>query len=171
LLASTRRRITAPSPWPPAVLCGRGVTPGNAGLVDLLKANEIQDRVAVLGVRDDMPAVTAALDVAVSSSAFGEAFSIAIGEAMATGVPCAATDTGNAARLVGDAGRVVPVRDPPALAEAIVDLLRMSGAERRAIGARGRAAIVDRYSLDSVVRRYEATYDEVLRLASSPGHR
>jgi glycosyltransferase involved in cell wall biosynthesis len=165
------RRVVDEVPDVRFVLCGRGVTTGNADLIDLLRASEIQDRVAVLGVRDDMPAVTAALDVAVSSSAFGEAFSIAMGEAMATGVPCVATDTGNASRLVGDAGRVVPVRDPVALAGAIIDLLRMSRAERRAIGARGRAAIVDQFSLSSVVRRYEDTYDEVLRLASSPGRR
>ena len=163
--AMAARRVVDEVPDARFVLCGRGVTLGNADLVDVLRASGIQDRVAVLGVRDDMPAVTAALDVAVSSSAFGEAFSIAIGEAMATGVPCVATDTGNAARLVGDAGRTVPVRNPVALAGAITDLLRMSGAERRAMGARGRAAIVDRYSLTSVVRRYEETYDEVLRLA------
>jgi len=165
--AMAARHVVDEVPGVRFVLCGRGVTPGNADLVDLLRASGIQDRVAVLGVRDDMPAVTAALDVAVSSSAFGEAFSIAIGEAMATGVPCVATDTGNAARLVGDAGRVVPVRNPLALAGATIELLDMSGAERRSMGARGRAAIVDRYSLASVVRRYEETYAEVLRLASA----
>jgi glycosyltransferase involved in cell wall biosynthesis len=61
----------------------------------------------------------------------------------------------------------VPVQNPLALAGAIIDLLRMSGAERRSMGARGRATIVDQYSLASVVRRYAATYDEVLRLASA----
>jgi glycosyltransferase involved in cell wall biosynthesis len=165
------RRVVDEVPDVRFVLCGRGVTTGNADLIDLLRASEIQDRVAVLGVRDDMPAVTAALDVAVSSSAFGEAFSIAMGEAMATGVPCVATDTGNASRLVGDAGRVVPVRNPLALAGAIIDLLRMSWAEHRAMGARGRRRIVSDYSLRAVVSRYEDTYDEVLRLASSPGRR
>jgi glycosyltransferase involved in cell wall biosynthesis len=165
--AMAARRVADELPEVRFVLCGRGVTTGNADLIDLLRANGIQDRVALLGVCDDMPAVTAAVDVAVSSSAFGEAFSIALGEAMATGVPCVATDTGNASRLVGDAGRVVPVRNPPALAGAITDLLRMSRSERRAMGARGRATIVDQYSLPSVVRRYEETYAEVLRLASA----
>jgi glycosyltransferase involved in cell wall biosynthesis len=165
--AMAARRVVDEVPDVRFVLCGRGVTTGNADLIDLLRASAIQDHVTALGVRDDMPAVTAALDVAVSSSAFGEAFSIAIGEAMATGVPCAATDTGNAARLVGDAGRVVPVRNPLALAGAIIDLLRLSRDERRVMGARGRAAIVDRYSLASIVPRYEETYAEVLRLAAA----
>ena len=135
----------------------------------MIRASELEDRVALLGVRGDMPAVTAAFDVAVSSSVFGEAFSIAIGEALATAVPCVATDSGNASRLVGDAGRVVPVRDPVALARAIVDLLSLSPDERRALGAQGRQAIIGCYSLDAVVHRYEDIYDEAVRLASAPG--
>jgi glycosyltransferase involved in cell wall biosynthesis len=167
--AIAARRVAEQLPDVRFVLCGRGVTAGNVDLVELISANRVQDRVALLGARADMPAVTAALDVAVSSSAFGEAFSVAIGEAMATGVPCVVTDCGNAARLVGDAGRVVPVRNPVALAEAIIHLLRMGPDERRAMGARGRKRIVSEYSLAAVVRRYEETYDEVLQLASSPG--
>jgi glycosyltransferase involved in cell wall biosynthesis len=163
--ATAARRVLDHVPDVRFLLCGRGVTEQNAEIVDLVSANGIRDRVALLGVRDDMPAVTAALDVAVSSSAFGEAFSIAIGEAMATEVPCVATDCGNSARLVGDAGRVVPVRDPAALADGIIDLLRLTADERRAMGVRGRRRIVGEYSLPAVVRRYEETYDEVLRLA------
>jgi glycosyltransferase involved in cell wall biosynthesis len=164
-------RVAAELPQARFVLCGRGITTDNRGLVDLIEANELGQRVRLLGTRDDMPRVTAALDVAVSSSAFGEAFSIAIGEAMAAGVPCVVTASGNAAELVGDAGRVVPVRDAGALGAGMLDVLRLSQDERRALGARGRATIVERYSLDSVVRRYESTYDEVLRLASAARHR
>jgi glycosyltransferase involved in cell wall biosynthesis len=165
--AVAARRVLDEIPDVRFVLCGRGITTENADLVDLMKHNGIKDRVALLGVRDDMPAVTAALDVAVSSSAFGEAFSIAIGEAMATGVPCVVTDCGNAARLVGDAGRVVPVRDPVALAGGMIELLRFNDDQRRVMGARGRERIIAEYSLESVVRRYEQTYDEVLCLASA----
>jgi glycosyltransferase involved in cell wall biosynthesis len=165
--AVAARRVVDEIPDVRFVLCGRGITTENADLVDLMKHNGIEDRVALLGVRDDMPAVTAALDVAVSSSAFGEAFSIAIGEAMATGVPCVVTDCGNAARLVGDAGRVVPVRDPVALSGGVIELLRFNDDQRRVTGARGRERIIAEYSLESVVRRYEQTYDEVLCLASA----
>ena len=144
------------------LLCGRGITGDNRELATVLSARDLTDRVALLGVRHDMPAVTAALDVATSSSAFGEAFSIAMGEAMATGVPCVATDSGNARRLIGDTGVVVPTRDPQALAGGITELL---GADDRVPrGARARDRIVADYSLEAVVRRYEETYDEVLRI-------
>jgi glycosyltransferase involved in cell wall biosynthesis len=169
--AAAARRVVDQVPDVRFALCGRGITRQNADLVELLTAHEIVDRVDLLGVRHDMPAVTAAFDVAASSSAFGEAFSIAIGEAMATGVPCVVTDVGNAAHLVGDAGRVVPVRDPVAFAEGIIEVLRLGADERRAMGARGRQVIMSEYSLESVVRRYEEVYDEVLRLAFAPRRR
>ncbi len=160
--AAAARRAADQRPDVRFLLCGRRITWENPELAALLDAAGRRDRVALLGVRHDMPAVTAAFDVAISSSAFGEAFSIAIGEAMAAGVPCVATDSGNAATLVGDTGRVVPPRDPAALAGAIVDVLTAD--DRAARGARARARIVADYSLTSVVRRYEDTYDEVLRL-------
>ncbi len=160
--AAAARLVAERAPTVRFLLCGRGITWDNRELAVLLAGRDLTDRVALLGVRHDMPSVTAALDVATSSSAFGEAFSIAIGEAMAAGVPCVATDSGNARTLIGDTGKVVPTRDARALADGIAEIL---GADDRAArGAQARERIVADYSLGSVVRRYEDTYDEVLRL-------
>jgi glycosyltransferase involved in cell wall biosynthesis len=147
------------------VLCGRRIGWDNPELVRLLDDAGIRHRVLLLGVRHDMPELTAAFDLALSTSAFGEAFSVAIAEAMATGVPCVATDTGNARSLIGGTGRVVPPRDPRALAGAVVELLGTAGTERRAMSVKARKLIVSDFSIVTVARRYEATYDEVLTLA------
>jgi glycosyltransferase involved in cell wall biosynthesis len=147
------------------VLCGRRIGWDNPELVRLLDDAGIRHRVTLLGVRHDMPELTAAFDLALSTSAFGEAFSVAIAEAMATGVPCVATDTGNARNLIGGTGRVVPPRDPPALADAVVELLRTAATERHVMGVQARRLIVSDFSILTVARRYEATYDEVLTLA------
>src|SRR5437762_2367360 len=80
--------------------------------------NGLDGRVHLMGCREDIARLTAALDIASSSSAFGEGFSNALGEAMACAVPCVATDVGDAARIVADTGRVVPPRNPEAMAAA-----------------------------------------------------
>jgi glycosyltransferase involved in cell wall biosynthesis len=99
-----------------------------------------------------MPAVYSALDLLVSAS-LGEGFSNVIGEAMACAVPCVVTDVGDSAWLVGDAGRVVPAKDPEALAGAIAGLL---SEDRAALGARARARIVENFSEAALVARTEA---------------
>ena len=82
----------------------------------------LEDRLLWVGIREDMPAVYTALDIAVSSS-YGEGFANVIGEAMACGVPCVVTNVGDSARVVADLGEVVPPKDPAALRDAIERLL------------------------------------------------
>lgn len=91
-----------------------------------------------LGRRDDVARLLAACDVMISSSAFGEGFSNAIAEGMAVGLPAAATDVGDTRRIVGDTGRVVPPRDPDALAKAIRELIALGPEGRAGLGARAR---------------------------------
>lgn len=75
------------------------------------------------GFRSDMGAVYNALDIACSSSAFGEGFSNAISEAMACGVPCIVTDVGDSAWIVGETGEVVSAKDPKAFAAGLKQLM------------------------------------------------
>ena len=96
-----------------------------------------------------------AADIACSSSAWGEGFSNAIGEAMASGLPCVVTDVGDSAIIVGDTGRVVPPRDPDALAAALSSLL---STDRVALGSAARRRIENNYSLGAVVSQYENFY-------------
>lgn len=114
----------------------------------------ISDRVIWAGACQDMPAIYCALDIACSSSAFGEGFSNAVGEAMACGVPCVVTDVGDSARIVGEVGEVVPPRDADALAEAIARMLdRLEG--NADIRRQARARIVDEFSVERMVLRTE----------------
>lgn len=109
------------------------------------------DRLIRLGRRDDVPRMLAACDVIVCSSAFGEGFSNAIAEGMACGLPAVATDVGDNRRLIADCGRIVPPRDPVALAAAIRDVLHD---DPRAAGARARQRIVETFSVMRMVESF-----------------
>jgi glycosyltransferase involved in cell wall biosynthesis len=140
------------------LLCGEGATPDNAELGGLLAAAGVRDRVLLLGRRGDVPRVVNALDVCTLSSAYGEALPLSIGEAMACEVPCVVTDLGDCAHLVGDAGRVVPPRDPAALAAAWEELVALGPGGRRRLGQAARARIAARFDLRRVAEAYEALY-------------
>ena len=81
-------------------------------------------RVLFTGLRDDVPAVTAALDVAVLPS-YREAQGLALLEAMALRRPVVATRVGGVPEMVEHekTGLLVPPHDAPALADAICRLL------------------------------------------------
>ena len=121
------------------VLVGRGVTVDNEELRGLIAAHGPRHGVHLLGERADIPRLTAALDIATCSSAFGESFPSVVGEAMACGVPCVVTDVGDAARIVGDTGRVVLPKDAAALAAAWSELIELGPDGRRELGLRARA--------------------------------
>lgn len=142
-------------------LVGAGVEPSNRALAKAIAASELGTRVRLLGERDDMTGFYAALDIATLSSAFGEGFSNVLGEAMACGLPCVATDSGDAAKLLGPTGVVVPPRDPPALAAAWQRLIEIGAEGRRSLGKQARLRIARDYSLCAAVTRYEAIYEDI----------
>jgi len=143
------------------VLSGTGTDAGNPQLTDAVARLGIADRVILLGERRDMPAFFAALDICALSSAYGEGCPNVLGEAMACGVPCVATDVGDSAAVIGDTGVVVPARDPAALAAGIERLIGLGAGGRQALGARARARIEQGYELGKIVARYEALYQEL----------
>jgi glycosyltransferase involved in cell wall biosynthesis len=144
------------------VLWGQGVDENNASLMDWAKSVKIGDNLHLLGLRSDTPRLMAALDAAALSSAYGEAFPLVVGEAMACGVPCAVTDVGDSGLIVSDTGKVVPPRDSAALAKAWVDLLALPESERLSLGVRARQRIVDHYSVDKMVSAYSQLYRDII---------
>jgi glycosyltransferase involved in cell wall biosynthesis len=140
------------------VLCGKGVTRENRELVSWCEEQGILGHCHLLGLRHDMARLVASLDLVVSPSAYGEAFPLALLEAMACGVPCVTTNVGDSSVLVGDTGAVVAPDNPVALAGAISRLLGMTAAERRSLGRSARQRVKDNYSLPAVVDRYQDLY-------------
>jgi glycosyltransferase involved in cell wall biosynthesis len=122
----------------------------------------IAERVLWAGSHQDMPAVYAALDLACNAST-GEGFPNSVAEAMACGVPCAVTDVGDSARIVGETGAVAPPNDPNALASALKKLIELAPGERRALGKTARQRIVENYSLETMLTRTQDALEALLR--------
>lgn len=118
--------------------------------------------IAFTGRRDDVPAVTAALDIAVLPS-YREAQGLSILEAMALSRPVVASAVGGIPEMIDDGrtGLLVAPRDPGALAAAIVRLLRDPGFAAR-IGRAGHDLVHERFCVEQMVRAVETIYDEAV---------
>jgi glycosyltransferase involved in cell wall biosynthesis len=144
------------------LLCGSGVTGENESLVQWIGSGSLRERMHLLGQRQDVTRLMAALDIATNASR-GEAFPNVVGEAMACGVPCAVTDVGDSALIVGDTGRVVPACDPRGLAAAWDELLALDEAARMQLGQRARQRVLENFNLPDMARRYMEVYEAVLK--------
>jgi glycosyltransferase involved in cell wall biosynthesis len=142
-------------------LLGAGIEPSNRPLAKAITRHGISDHIRLLGERADMAEVYAALDIATLSSACGEGFPNVLGEAMACGLPCVATDIGDALELLGPTGIVVPPCNPQALAASWLALIEIGAEGRRLLGSKARERIVRDYGLGVAVARYEALYDDI----------
>jgi glycosyltransferase involved in cell wall biosynthesis len=143
------------------LLAGKGVDKENDRLVCAIEQAGLTGSMHLLGLRSDVQSLMAALDVYASSSSYGEAFPIVVGEAMACGVPCVVTDVGDSAYIVGDTGRVVLPGDMTGLAVALEALLTLPHVERIALGERARGRVTEHFEIGAVVKRYEAFYEEL----------
>jgi len=144
------------------VLAGRNVDKSNESLAEWIRREDLGPSVLLLGQRDDVPAIMNPMDIFTVSSAWGEAFPIVLGEAMACGVPCVATDVGDCARIVGDTGCIVPAGNAEALADAWLDLIQLGTNGRKRLGEKARRRVQDLFSLQAICRRYEAFYESLV---------
>ena len=115
-------------------------------------------------------------DVYCAPNTGGESFGIVLVEAMAAGTPVVASDLDAFRRVLcdGEAGRLVPVEDSAALAEALIAML--GDATMRARYVRAAADAVQRYDwsvvADDILRVYETVAGAGVKVAvAGPGGR
>lgn len=125
---------------------------------------DVPSNIQLLGERHDLPALTASLNIAVSSSAFGEGFPNVVGEAMACAVPVVATDIGDTRWVMGETGHLVPPGDPAALANACLEMLDSGITQDFA----ARARIEQQFSIESVLQKFAALLNSAHEAAAAP---
>ncbi len=142
------------------VLLGDG--PQRAELERSVLQDGLGNRVMFRGAVEEVAPYLRAGDVFVLPS-LGEGMPNALLEAMASGLPCVATAVGGCRDAIahGDTGLLVPPGDAAALREALERLAR-SAATRERLGEAARQVAATRFSLVSMVERYEAYYRAVL---------
>jgi glycosyltransferase involved in cell wall biosynthesis len=153
----------APKTW--LAIVGEGSLWGNLRAQADALGPPARDRIIFTGGRDDISALTADLDIAVLPS-LREAQGISILEAMARRKPVVASAVGGIPEVLTDGvdGFLVPPRDSRALAEALGRLAR-SPSLRERIGEAGYRTVIERFSIDAMVRRVQEVYDEELARA------
>ena len=134
-----------------------------AQMLALARTLGLGDRVVFTGWRDDVPALLQALDVLVHVPTTPDSMPSAVMEAMATGLPVVGAAIGGVPELVTDGvtGRLVPPRDPDALATAL-RLLLDDPATRARFGAAGRERAMQDFSRERFAQAMTGVYDMVL---------
>jgi glycosyltransferase involved in cell wall biosynthesis len=149
------------------VVAGGG--PQEATLRRLAESLGIAPRVRWLGFEPDVRRWLQAADGFVLSSLW-EGLPVSLLEASACGLPSVATAVAGSQEVVvdGATGYLAPPRDVDSLRRAMARLMQMRPESRRAMGMDARQRVEARFSLSSVLDRWEALYGELLEANPNP---
>lgn len=133
-------------------------------LTGLIKEYRLEERVHLLGHRTDLPQVIASATV-VTMPSKEEPFGLVALEGMAMGKPVVASNTGGAPDFVlpNETGLLVPPYDPPALAQAILQILN-NPELAQAIGHKGRQNFESYYTIPTYANRVNEVLRSVVNL-------
>jgi glycosyltransferase involved in cell wall biosynthesis len=154
------KRVLAREPAAQLAILGDGES--SASLSALSAQLDLERSVHFTGFVRDLADPYAAADVFVLPSVRDEGCNNALLEAMARGLPAVVTRCGGLPESVveGETGRVVPIADPVALADAVLELF--ADPERRArFGEAGKARALEHYSVARVTDELERVLSEV----------
>ena len=121
----------------------------------LAKQLGVEGRVYFLGIRNDVAALYAAVDMAVLVSHY-EGFGLSAVEGMASGKPFVASDVDGLREVVGGAGVLVPESDAESLANAIRQM--MDHPEKARLIAMNCKKRAQAYDIAQTVRQYNSMY-------------
>ena len=144
------------------LLAGKNVDANNRELQNLILEMGLNKKVILLGERNDVPNLLKCMDILILSSAWGEGFPNVLIEAMATEVYCIATDVGESETILADCGSIVPPKNVPALARAMLTGITLSPKYREAIGRRARENVRWHYSISAIGHRYWQLYEHTV---------
>lgn len=145
------------------ILGGHQVNGNNPVLKkQLQRYPHLKNRVHLLGERRDIPALLNALDLFTLTSSHGEGFPNVVGEAMACGVPCIATDIGDIPRIIGDTGQTLQDATPSSLAFTWLDWIEAGSSWRREKGKQAAQHMRRHYNIKHITKQYHRLYQDLV---------
>lgn len=125
----------------------------------LIQELNLNDSIELLGHRTDIPQLLSQSDVFVLASKF-EGLPTVVIEAMACECYVVATDCGGTAEILGDTGKLVPIQDSRALADALKEVLSLNIEDRVDNNKKARLRAEQLFSLESSVEKWLAIYEK-----------
>ena len=149
------------------VIAGSGPLEGE--LRGLAKKLGLERRVRFLGFEPDVRRWMQAADGFVLSSRW-EGLPMGLLEAGACAMPSVATDVPGTCEVIidGETGLLARAGDAAALGMAMTRMMRTATEDRRAMGERARQRVLEQFSLEAVLDRWEALYGELLERNPKP---
>jgi glycosyltransferase involved in cell wall biosynthesis len=156
----------------PALLLIAGAGRLHAQLVQLTARLGIAERVRFLGFRSDLNRMMQAADGFVLSSRW-EGLPMGLLEAGACGLPLVATTVPGTLEVIVDGltGLLATAGDASALTQSMMRIMHMPQEQREAMGDRARKHIIEEFSLEAVLDRWEALYRGLLERDHRPMRR
>lgn len=140
------------------LLAGRDVDLNNPEISKLFKNNKLSKYFLFLGEIDDTPSFYNAIDVFCLCS-YTEGFPNVLGEAMATGKVCLATDAGDAWVVLSNNGFRIGSTSSADIRIALeTNVLNKALSDLNDIGNAARLSIVNSYSINRIVSQFEDLY-------------
>lgn len=144
------------------VLVGSNITNENVQLVELIKKSNLENKIRLLGQRDDINRIMSALNIHVLSSS-SEAFPNVVAEAMACATPCVATDVGDASLIVADFGWIAQPMDPVDLKNQIRNAMIASTQSESWDKLKNdcRFHILSNFGIEKMVQNYNNAWNKI----------
>lgn len=143
------------------LMVGWGCDIHNAKLNSWINEHNLQNCFVLLGERIDVPSCLAAMDIFCMPSRT-EGFPNGLGEAMALGLPCVATEVGDTRFLVGDTAVLVPAQDEQALAQELLTVIRLPEQQRVEMGNKAKIRVMAEFSIEKACERFDTVYHEII---------
>ncbi len=130
-------------------------------LHQLISANDLGNRIHIVGHCADMPAAFALAGIVIAPSNEPEAFGRVAAEAGAMGLPAIGSSIGAQGEIIvdGQTGYITPPSDPPSLAAAMARLLAMGPEGRKTMGESARNRVLERFTTSALQKATLSVYE------------